>query len=387
MDKALRELVKVSNIVGDDSSLVQGGGGNTSVKSDDGKYMYIKASGTALKDMSSKRGWRRLNTGAVLDILADESLAKMDVNSRELAMVQRLLGACEDDVRGNVRPSVECPMHAVLDKCVVHLHAIMVQAYTSAKNGRAKILELFKDEPFPPLWVGYANPGFELGHKVFRLVGGYVRKYERKPTILFMEKHGLLVTADGADRALRLVRKVIRRCRAGLAGAGGVAMRAASKKQIEECKRNIAKAVFEAADKKVEVSYYLNPTIKSFLGEENPGQMLRHGALTPDELAFLNGPIVWLTNSKYETVVERIEKALIETRSVPAGLVIKDVGLFIAAKAALVPVARDIAIGSLFVRRNARNMGGINALSARERDFIEKWEAEHFRIQLAASGG
>ena len=29
-----------------------GGGGNTSVKTEDGRYMYIKASGTALKDMA-----------------------------------------------------------------------------------------------------------------------------------------------------------------------------------------------------------------------------------------------------------------------------------------------------------------------------------------------
>jgi hypothetical protein len=60
------------------------------------------------------------------------------------------------------------------------------------------------------------------------------------------------------------------------------------------------------------------------------------------------------------------------------------VGLFIASKPALVPVARDVATGSLFIRRNARNMGGINALTSRQRDFIKQWEAEQFRVQLAA---
>jgi rhamnose utilization protein RhaD (predicted bifunctional aldolase and dehydrogenase) len=60
MDKALLELIKISNRVGKDSTLVQGGGGNTSVKTADGKYMYIKTSGTALRDMNEKQGWRRL---------------------------------------------------------------------------------------------------------------------------------------------------------------------------------------------------------------------------------------------------------------------------------------------------------------------------------------
>jgi rhamnose utilization protein RhaD (predicted bifunctional aldolase and dehydrogenase) len=46
MNKALIDLIKISNSTGRDPALVQGGGGNTSVKTDDGKYMYIKASGT-----------------------------------------------------------------------------------------------------------------------------------------------------------------------------------------------------------------------------------------------------------------------------------------------------------------------------------------------------
>ena len=54
MDKALTDLIRISNVTGRDSSLVAGGGGNTSVKTDDGKFMFIKASGTALKDMDAK---------------------------------------------------------------------------------------------------------------------------------------------------------------------------------------------------------------------------------------------------------------------------------------------------------------------------------------------
>ena len=54
MDKALAELIELSTTVGKDASLVQAGGGNTSVKTEDGKYIYIKASGTALKDMNKK---------------------------------------------------------------------------------------------------------------------------------------------------------------------------------------------------------------------------------------------------------------------------------------------------------------------------------------------
>jgi len=53
MNKSLTDLVRISNAAGKDPSFVQGGGGNTSIKTDDGKFMYIKASGTALKEMNS----------------------------------------------------------------------------------------------------------------------------------------------------------------------------------------------------------------------------------------------------------------------------------------------------------------------------------------------
>ncbi|MBN2181809.1 MAG: class II aldolase/adducin family protein, partial [Sedimentisphaerales bacterium] len=136
MDKALAELIRISNVTGKDSTLVAGGGGNTSVKTADGKFMYIKASGTALKDMDSKRGWRRMHLEPVLAIIKDKDLAKLDASIREPEVVDRLLNACDDNVTSGARPSVESHLHACLDKCVIHLHPLVLAAYVSAKNGK-----------------------------------------------------------------------------------------------------------------------------------------------------------------------------------------------------------------------------------------------------------
>ena len=91
MNQALAELIRISNETGEDPTLVQGGGGNTSVKTADGKYMYIKASGTALKDMNQKQGWRRMRLEPVLAILKDKSLPKLDASVREPKVVNMLL--------------------------------------------------------------------------------------------------------------------------------------------------------------------------------------------------------------------------------------------------------------------------------------------------------
>ena len=139
MDESLLQLIKISNRVGKDTSLIQGGGGNTSVKTKDGKHMYIKASGTALKDMNEQNGWRRLQLGSALSIIKDKSIAQLDICAREMEVVNQLLLACDDKVTTDARPSVETHLHAFLDKCVIHLHPVLILAYASAKIGRAEL--------------------------------------------------------------------------------------------------------------------------------------------------------------------------------------------------------------------------------------------------------
>ncbi|NOR66109.1 MAG: hypothetical protein GQ528_01980 [Woeseiaceae bacterium] len=216
MDTALLELIKISNETGVDPTLVQGGGGNTSVKTSDGKYMYIKASGTALKDMNAKEGWRRLRLDLARSVVKEESIAQMEPQSRELEVVNRLLSACDDNVKIAARPSVEAHLHALLDKCVIHLHPSAAGAYVNARDGRAKLDKLFKAESLPPLWVPYTDPGYMLARRISRMVESYQGRYGKTPGILFLEKHGLFITAGSAGAALRLVRRVIKQCNSKL---------------------------------------------------------------------------------------------------------------------------------------------------------------------------
>ena len=160
MNKVLADLIRISNATGKDTELVQGGGGNTSVKTADGKHMYIKASGTALKDMNSQSGWRRLRIDKVLSVIGDKQLEGLDSSLREPEVVRRLLHACDDDIESGARPSVEAHLHAMLDKYVIHLHPVVIAAYANARNGRSQFEKLFSDAKFPPLWSPYTDPGF-----------------------------------------------------------------------------------------------------------------------------------------------------------------------------------------------------------------------------------
>jgi len=382
MENALKQLIRISNAVGGDTSLVQGVGGNTSVKTDDREFMYIKASGTALKDMTEKKGWRRLKIKKVLSIFADESLARMPVNKRELEMVNRLGYSCDDHIKTPARPSVESTLHVLLDKFVIHLHPLAVLAFACAENGKDKILNLFADAEPPPVWLPYANPGFSLGRKVLRSVSSYRKQYGKKPAVMFLQNHGLLVNADSPDKALQLLYNVIHRCNAALKKPAHTLIKP-NPSQVNYTRQAIEKVLFEATGRNTPVEHFINRTISAFMTRPDAPKLLKAPPLAPDEAGFAASPVQWLEAPDERDLSEKLNSCISQSRSIPSAFLVKSLGLFIAAKAKMAPLVRDIVTGSLFIRANAQDVGGIHPLGKPQRDFIKNWEAENFRIELA----
>ncbi len=387
MDKALSDLIRISNVTGKDPTLVLGGGGNTSVKTPDGKYMYIKASGTALKDMSEQRGWRRLRIESVLSILTDKSMAKMDVMRRETEVVNRLLSACFDEIADGARPSVEAHLHALLDSHVIHLHPLVVAAYVSAKGGRGRLEKLLANERMRWLWVPYADPGFMLARRISDLVADYEAEHGRKPNVLILEKHGIFVTANDAGAALRLVRKVINLCQSGLRPLKGRVAKLASGQSITDARLAIRKALFDATGQYLPISYYPpTETVSAFMAHRQARQLLATPALNPDELVYANGSAIWLDTVKTEALTRKLRTLVAAGQKTPAAFVVDGLGLFVAAAKSVAGLIADITETSLKVRMLAGQFGGVLALTPREQHFINNWESEAFRKKQVGSG-
>jgi len=385
MNKALADLIRISNTTGKDSALVQGGGGNTSVKTPDGKYMYIKASGTALKDMSAKLGWRRLRLDAVLSVIEDKSLAKLDSARREPAVVDRLLMACDDNVKSAARPSVESHLHAFLERYVIHLHPLVVSAYVNAKNGRAQIDKLFKSEKFPPVWVPYTDPGFMLAKRISKLVGKYQEQYGIKPAVMILEKHGLFVTAQTPDAALRLVRRVIKLCGSKLKPIKPRKTKSPAKSDIAAAKTAIGKAVLDATGQSVSVTYSSNnKSTAAFMARKDAAKLLATPALNPDELVYASGSAMWLENYDAKTITRKLKSLVGRGQKPAAAFVVKGLGLFVAANEKTTKLITEITTSSLIIRMHAAKFGGVLALNKRQQDFINNWESEAFRKKLVS---
>ncbi len=388
MDKALTDLIRISKVTGKDPAMVLGGGGNTSVKTADSRHMYIKASGTALKDMDEQRGWRRLRIDAVLSILSDKSMAKMDTMRRETEVVNRLLGACDDDVVGDARPSVEAHLHALLDSHVIHLHPLVVAAYVSAKNGRTELEKFMTKADVSWLWVPYTDPGYMLAKKISRLVADYEKRHGHKPGVLILEKHGVFVTAGSANAALQLVRKVVDICQSGLKPLKAGRMELPSAGSVTATKLAIRKAVFAATGQYLPVSCY--PTadaVTTFMQHKQAKELLSTPALNPDELVYANGSALWVERPRADALARKLRALKESGQKVPAAFVVKGRGLFVAAEKPVAGLIADITDASLKVRMYAAQFGGVLALTKREQDFINNWESEAFRKKLVGAEG
>jgi NAD(P)-dependent dehydrogenase (short-subunit alcohol dehydrogenase family)/rhamnose utilization protein RhaD (predicted bifunctional aldolase and dehydrogenase) len=382
MNKTLKDLIRISNVTGMDSTLVQGGGGNTSAKTADGKYMYIKTSGTTLKEMTTDKGWRRLRMDSVLSILKDNSLNQMAPDLREDEMARRLLLSCDDNMPSHSRPSIETYLHAILDQYVIHLHPQVVSVYVNARNGKSQLEKLFKNEKLPPLWVPYTDSGFLLARKIYRLAADYRKTFGRDPAILFLDKHGLLVSAATADNGLSLVRKVIRICKTKLPSQKTGKIKTVDQGEINAAKLAIRGVIFAATGQYTTVGHSMNNTIATFLDRKDAAKLLAAGPLSAVEMIYANGPAMWLDRYDHDTIVNKFKKQLAEGCKPPAAFVIKKLGLFVVGNPRTTGTIENIVIGSMFVRSNAIRLGGLRTLTKRQQDFINKWEAQSYQQQL-----
>ena len=174
----LTNLSKVSQYVGNRISDVQGGGGNTSVKYKN--FMAVKASGFALKDLTTKTGYAVLDNQAFLKFLSGGNL---DYKEFETKLSNFLISTKYN------RPSMEAGLHAILDyKYVAHTHSAYVNIFTCSKEGKDIL-----DKYFPSsLWVEYATPGLDLLNEV----KASLKINKNNPKIIFLQNHGIFICSD-----------------------------------------------------------------------------------------------------------------------------------------------------------------------------------------------
>lgn len=173
------QLAALCRAVGDDLLLVQGGGGNGSVKSADGQRMWIKASGVRMADVRPESG--------------------------HCALDLPQLRAGQPPPQTLPRPSMEWGLHAVLGRAVLHTHPVYVNAFACMAQGREALAEVLGQQA---VWLDYCAPGPDLATGLAAVVAKFQQQHDRLPDHVVLANHGLVTSADHVAEALAVTRRL-----------------------------------------------------------------------------------------------------------------------------------------------------------------------------------
>lgn len=187
-DTELQALRIVSAHIGADPLLVQGAGGNTSIK--DGDTLWIKASGTWLKNAADSDIMVPVALGPLLDAVANESPA---------SDTPQLFTVAEKNPAG-LRPSIETTVHALMpQRTVIHVHCI--ETIATAVRTDAAALAAERLHGLNWAYVPYCKPGLALARAI-------AARLKPKTDVLVLGNHGIVVAADTVAEAATLLAKV-----------------------------------------------------------------------------------------------------------------------------------------------------------------------------------
>jgi L-rhamnose isomerase len=364
---ALEELMHVSHAVGGQTRFVQAGGGNTSVKAADGTLMFIKSSGTPLAEMDARRGWVLVETGTLRELFDKRELLSKPASARE-AEVARILGRSVV-APAEARPSVEAPLHALLDRVVIHTHPPAVNALTCNNRSKELLEKLWRKDEEQPLWVPYTDPGVMLAFRARELIEKYRRLHGRLPRIILLENHGLICSAERATDALQLHLSVIDRIE-----------RSFAKGEAEDpIALMVAHSVGKVAGAAMQARRFVFPQPAM---DARAHAAVFTGALTPDHVVYSGPKPCVVEEPVYEArlsaAVKRYRK---EEGALPRIILLGAQGTWVVAE----NEKKLAAAQELFASAVASSLlagGDLKPLGPREVSFIMNWEAEHYRAKV-----
>lgn len=349
-EKLLADFSRISKIAGARADYVQGGGGNTSVKLEDG-LMAIKASGFCLSDIEPNNAYAVLDGAGLRDFyLSSEPTDFENVETAGSTKAKESIKTIEG--LAQLRPSVEAGFHSILKKFVVHTHSVYANLAACAKNCEDICKSAFDGAEYSWGMVPYVDPGANLTFAIRNELARVEKETGKVPSIIIMQNHGIIAHDDDPDTCLKLHADANERI-AKQFGISADSFPAINIKQIEE-------GVFEAD------TPYLADALKSGRYTE---KFLLEQPLYPDQMVFLIGTFAMdkdtvedgecVANSKNGSVVMRMDgkkaRVLIETLT-----------------------------AVVFVISHIEAAGyPLSTMGEAAKNFIANWESEKYRKSLA----
>jgi rhamnose utilization protein RhaD (predicted bifunctional aldolase and dehydrogenase) len=337
MTAMLDDLRRMSTRVGRDIALVQGAGGNSSVKL--GDVLWVKASGAWLSEADRK------------EVFVPVDLAGA---RRALAHGNEKMPVAEGFGEIKLRASIETALHALLPHPVVlHVHAVNTIAWSVRSDGADELaarLDGLKWRRLP-----YRRPGLPLSQAVAEIIAGDA------VDVLVLGNHGLVVGGDTPEAAEALVLEVERRLALSLRSAGPA--------DIDGLERLCAGSDYRPAQD--DVCHALATDARNL-------EIATAGSLYPDHVVFL-GPALPTLPPKATL------REVTSPKDVPApvALLVPGAGAVIRKDASAGAPPMLVCLGLVVTRLPAD--ARVETLPPEEEQALLNWDAERYRQQLMAA--
>jgi len=335
----LKHLKEVSARVGRDMTLVQGAGGNTSLKS--GDVLWVKASGAWLMEADQR--------DIFVPVDLPGALRALEQGVEKMPMVDSAAGPA-----ATLRPSIETSLHALLPhRVVLHVHAVNTIAWAACQDVENEIALRLQGLKWAR--VPYRRPGLPLSQVVAQATT------QRKPDVLILGNHGLLVGAEDCAAAEALVGEVERRLhlQARPAPAGDMAALGAV------CRGTDYRP---AAN---EISHRVATDARSLA-------MVTAGSLYPDHVVFLGPAMRALKHG--ETIADVVAASDAPQVPPPVALLVQGAGAVV--RSDIQPGAEAMLVCLALVAERLPIDAKISYLPADEEQALLDWDAEKYRKAL-----
>jgi rhamnose utilization protein RhaD (predicted bifunctional aldolase and dehydrogenase) len=334
----MTDLRLMSSRIGRDPTLVQGSGGNTSIK--DGNVLWVKASGTWLAEAAEQ------------DIMVPIGLRaaqQMTETGNDGFINARL--------HGTLRPSIETSLHCQLNhKIVAHVHSVNAIATNVQEGAKKRLLKQLKGINWR--YIPYAKPGLSLTAEVIRVLA----EEPGNPSLLVLENHGLVLGGETCATVEALLSSVESKLQ--------ITERATGNPNISQLETAI-----EHLDGWRLPAF---PYIHGIALDTNAIKVATGGVLIPDHAVFLEKNVpVCESPGNVKSTLEQYKATFGEQ---PDWMIIRDIGVILSEK--IGAVGEDQLRGLAMIGLRIPYGAAIKYIDEHAAEDLRAWEAEKYRKRI-----
>ena len=325
------DFLKLSERLGMDELLVQGSGGNTSLK--EGPCMWIKASGTQLCNS--------IKNNIFIPVLHEVIVQNISTFPNDL-LRDAILGD------GQLRPSIETTLHAMMPhKVVLHTHSVDIIAIAVQQDGATIFSEILRDYKWA--WVPYAKPGIDLSTATKIAING------KEVDILVLGNHGLVVGGNNCESAEKTTIDVLSACKQAVRSAAecdGV---------DDECIDNY--------------NWESDENIATLGADLDSFNMCKLGVLSPDQAVFLGPNMPCIDDAQH--AAQCISSYATSLDENPDFIIVKGIGVLVADNAK--PSVTEMLNCHAHILRRIAPEAVLKSLGSDQISELLNWDAEKYR--------